>query len=87
MTRERLLLLHGSWAAASAPSAPGPGTRLADCEESCRQAVRLALKGRALAREEGQLRALVRDLGIMGARAHAILVQIKREETAGGANA
>lgn len=49
-------------------------------ESSFRKAVRLALRDRRLTRdEEGHLHELARDLGLDGARAHAIMAEIEQE--------
>lgn len=52
-------------------------------EASYRKAVRLAMRDRRITREEeGHLHELARDLGIDGARAHAILVEVENEAEA-----
>ncbi len=58
-----------------------PANRLsrAEAESSYRKAVNLALRDRSVTREEeGHLHELARDLGIDGARAHAIIVDAER---------
>lgn len=60
-----------------------PPTR---AEATYRKAVRLAMHSRRLTREEeGHLHELARDLGLDGARAHAILAEVEAEGGRGGA--
>lgn len=62
------------------PASPSEGRG----EASYRKAVRLAIRDRRLTREEeAHLHELARDMGIDGARAHAILIEVEQESARG----